>query len=187
MELCSPDFFKRLTKGVAQALEEMATTVSCASVANHFLERASKEGRSLTALQINYLLYLAHGWHLAYFDKPLLNEGFLAGRHGIKPICFHAALAKWGNQGIWEPFRSGPHPLDVEFSPPLPAEGMAFLEAFWNAYVPFGGLQLARVCTSQDSPWARTWQGGPERALSHALLKEHFLGLRRTHALARAA
>jgi uncharacterized phage-associated protein len=179
-------FFKHLATVVAQALTELSETVSCASVANYFLERASKEGRALTALQVNYLLYLAQGWHLAYFDKPLLNEVFLAGRQGIKPMHAHRALAKWGSQGIREPFRSGPRTWDVEFSPKLPAEGMAFLDALWNAYASFGGTQLAMMCTAADSPWARTWQGGDERAVNHSLLKEHFQAQLQTYAPQRA-
>lgn len=154
MGLCSPDFFKRLTKGIAQALEEMATTVSCASVANYFLERASKEGRALTALQMNYLLYLAHGWHLAYFDKPLLNEGFLAGRHGIKPIYFHAALAKWGKQGIRKPFRSGPICWTWSFLPLCRPK-------VWRSWMPSGTRMRLWVVFS--------WPGyvPPQTALGH--------------------
>ena len=182
MGLASPDFFKRLATVVAQSLAEMAETVSCACLANYFLERASQEGRALTPLQVNYLLYLAQGWHLAYFDKPLLNEAFLAGRQGIKPMYFHAALARRGTQGIREPFRSGPGPLDVEFSPQLRPEGMAFLDKFWQAYAPYGGNQLARMSMLAKTPWATSWKGGEERALTHALLKKHFKSQTQSHA-----
>lgn len=169
MGFFSAAFFERLGK----ALSDQAEAVSCASVANHFLELARQESRALTAMQLNSLLYLAHGWHLAYFDKPLLKDSFLAWRHGIKPLAFYPALVKHGSQGISSPFRSGPGPLGYEFTPDLPAEGMAFLHRCWTSHARFSGLELVAITTGPGSLWAQRWQG-KEVFLDDADIKDHF-------------
>jgi len=163
-------FFVRL----GEALALQAEAVSCESVANHFLEQASREGRALTALQMNYLLYLAHGWHLAYLGKPLLRDWFWADRHGVKPLMFHRQLAKHGTAGIKGVFPSGPSAWDVEFSPPISQQGMDVLNHVWKTYACYSGVQLAGMCTLPDSPWAQAGAGQEECSLSDEAIRDHF-------------
>lgn len=167
-------FLQRL----AQAFERQAQTVSCESVANHFLQRAQQEGRALTALQVNYLLYLAHGWHLAYFDRPLLKDLFWVWRYGVKPLGFYSSLVGHGSGGIVGAFRSGPRPYDYEFSPAIASEEMALLNHVWETYARYGGHELARMCTLPDSPWAKAWKGQTEGSLSDQAIGAHFLAQR---------
>lgn len=163
-----------LLQSVVEAIERQAQTVSCESVANHFLECARQEGRALTALQVTYLLYLAHGWHLAYFDRPLLNELVWAGRQGIQLLGFDGALRKHGTAGIREAFRSGPRPCDYEFSPALSQEAMALLNQVWVNYARFSGQDLLWMCTRPGSPWAKAWNGQTERSVPDAAIQAHF-------------
>ncbi|WP_369210846.1 Panacea domain-containing protein [Xylella fastidiosa] len=55
---------------------------SPATIANYFLQRASKEGRALTPMQVLKLVYIAHGWHLGFRKEPLIDESVEAWRHG---------------------------------------------------------------------------------------------------------
>jgi hypothetical protein len=158
-----------------------AQAVSCESVANFFLEQASREGRALTALQMNYLLYLAHGWHLAYLSKPLLRDWFWADRYGVKPLMFHRQLAQQGTPGITGLFVSGPRAWDVEFAPTIPPEGMDVLHQVWKTYARYSGVQLARMCTLSDSPWAQAWDGRGECSLSDEAIQQHFEAKRAKH------
>ena len=42
------------------------------AIANYFLEKAKAEGNSLTPMQVQKLVYFAHGWYLGLFGEPLL-------------------------------------------------------------------------------------------------------------------
>ena len=43
------------------------------AVANEFLKRAGRGKADLTQMQIQKLVYIAHGWTLAIYDKPLTS------------------------------------------------------------------------------------------------------------------
>lgn len=177
MGFFSPGFFQRLAK----AMIEQSETVPCAEVANHFLERAHQEGRALTAMQMTHLLYLAHGWHLAYFYKPLLRETFVAHRLGLRTLGFHRQLAQSGTAGIQGLFGSGPRPCDLPRLPALPHESMALLDQVWVSHARYSGATLARMCTQPDNPWAQAWDGKAEAWLSDASLQAHFEKKREQH------
>ena len=51
-------------------------------VAAALLKEAEKQGVPLTSLKAQFLLYYAHGMHLAILGGPLISSGFTAWRHG---------------------------------------------------------------------------------------------------------
>jgi uncharacterized phage-associated protein len=50
------------------------------SVANHLIGLASAENKKISYPQLQSMLYLSHGWHLALTGRPLVNEPFYAWR-----------------------------------------------------------------------------------------------------------
>src|SRR5437660_9090573 len=58
----------------------MAT--SARRVANEFLRLAEEDDRALTPLQIIKLVYIAHGWMLALYQRPLITDRIEAWKYG---------------------------------------------------------------------------------------------------------
>lgn len=120
-------------------------------VANYFLSRIELEDGSLmTHLKLQKLCYYAQGWHLAFDDVPMFNEGFEAWVHG--PVC----------PDLWHEYK------DYGFNPiPVPEDfdGTVFsntvldtLDAVWDAYGQFDAKYLERL-THQERPWIEARQG----------------------------
>lgn len=72
-------------------------------IANEFIRHGYEADKPLTMLQIIKLVYFAHGWMLAYFDRPLVTEKFKAWTHGpVIPDLFHA-LKHYEGQPVTKP------------------------------------------------------------------------------------
>jgi uncharacterized phage-associated protein len=47
---------------------------SAAAVANESLRLAHRDGKTITPLKMQKLVYFAYGWHLAMTKRPLISE-----------------------------------------------------------------------------------------------------------------
>lgn len=45
---------------------------SAKAIANFFIDRHKRHG--ISPLKLQKLIYMAHGWHLALLDKPLVED-----------------------------------------------------------------------------------------------------------------
>ena len=77
---------------------------SAKAIANYFLELAAKHGEKVTPLKIQKLVYIAHGWHLALYEKPLVYDEFAeAWEYGpVFPSIYHE-FKHFGGAPIAEP------------------------------------------------------------------------------------
>jgi uncharacterized phage-associated protein len=51
-------------------------------IANWFVERAARDGRRFTIMQLLKLVYISHGWHLEMHASPLINNKIEAWKFG---------------------------------------------------------------------------------------------------------
>ena len=72
------------------------------AIANYFLEKAKAEGNSLTPMQVQKLVYFAHGWYLGLFGEPLIKESVQAWSYGPVIPSLYQEFKRFGNQGIDE-------------------------------------------------------------------------------------
>ncbi len=71
-----------------------------AAIANEFLELARAEGRPLTPMHIQKLIYFAHGWNLALTGEPLIRERVEAWDYGPVIRALYGELKVFGSGAI---------------------------------------------------------------------------------------
>jgi uncharacterized phage-associated protein len=126
------------------------------SAAALLLKEAEIAGLSLSNLQLQKLLYLAHGVHLARYGRPLINERFQAWRYG--PV----------NENLY-------HQLKYFGASPVPPDHpvVADLEHFScdddarrsiaDVVAAFGNLtaqKLVAITHDPSGPWRSVYQDG---------------------------
>lgn len=70
------------------------------AIANEFIRRAVKDGHGLDQMQLQKLVYIAHGWNLAVNGEPLVDEAPIAAPYGISFPSLSAALVSYGSDKI---------------------------------------------------------------------------------------
>ena len=139
----------------------MTSPYSAKAVANYFLEVAELEGKTLDPIQIQKLVYIAHGWHLALKRSPLIKESAEAWTYGPViadlyhefkkfgrgPIRGRAVELKSDQTKIWFEVPS------VEKGVDNPSDTEIFLDRVWEVYKRFTGIQLANLTHEPNAPW----------------------------------
>lgn len=151
---------------------EKIMSYSPAVIANYFLDKASDEGRALTPMQLIKLVYIAHGWHLGYFDKPLIDERIEAWKFGPVISSLYNHLKHFGSGAVVGKVRAAPWATIDDGVKPL-------LDRVWEVYKGYSGLQLSAMTHKQGTPWYSAWveRGGHAvmgRPLSDAEIKQHY-------------
>src|SRR5713226_3390078 len=76
-------------------------------VANELIRLASEDGKSLTPLQIIKLTYIAHGWMLGLYQRPLVVDQIEAWKYGpVIPDLYHA-MKDYGSGYVTRPLSGG--------------------------------------------------------------------------------
>lgn len=148
-------------------------TYSTAKVANYFLDKASSEGRALTPMQLLKLAYIAHGWNLGYQRGPLFDEPVEAWQYGPVISSLYHRIKSFGSGAVTskvpESFFASSAPIDPTT--------MSLLDAVWNAYSGYSGLQLSTMTHRSNTPWDITWKqsnGARGAVIDNNLIKRHY-------------
>lgn len=146
----------------------MAT--STRRVANEFLRLAEEDGRALTPLQIIKLVYIAHGWMLALYQRPLIIDRIEAWKYGpVIPQLYHD-MKVYGAGSIAARLSDTSPPAK-----PLDPQEMDLIRQVYNIYGKKNGVQLSELTHRSGTPWHITWH--PDSfgvAISNDLIAEHY-------------
>ena len=118
-------------------------------IANLFLDLAERDGKSLTPMKLQKLVYFAHGWHLAITGKPLLDEVVEAWEYGPVISSLYREFKEFGPEKITRRARCA-ETIETE------AFARKLVERIWDIYGDYTGIQLSNLTHENDSPWTRT-------------------------------
>lgn len=136
-------------------------------VANRFLELAKSAGDSLTPMQLLKLVYIAHGWMLGLYGRPLIRDRVEAWQYGpVIPKLYNHIRG----------YRS--HPVDRTI--PAPNETLAphessIVKQVYDIYGAMTGPALSRLTHASQTPWDLTYM--PDEfgiEISNDIIEDHY-------------
>ena len=148
-------------------------------IANWFVARARRSGKTMSIMSLLKLTYIAHGWYLEVRNKPLFANKIEAWRYG--PVI----------PDVYNAFRPQGVNVSGEVSAPKIAEigtnDQEFLEEIWNIYGGLEPFRLSDLTHVSGGPWdIATKTGGYYAPIPNDLIQQHYQ-LKRSQAKAAAS
>lgn len=166
----------------------MAGGYSSKAVANYLLDKFLEQGAECTQLQINKLVYIAHGWHLALSPATngLIDEDVIAWKFGPVIPTLREQFRDYGSDPITEHATTWVD-VDEEYVPTIAQADPAgweinLLDWVWRAYGAMTGAQLIELTHLPDSPWAQITKNGTDighnKKIPRDLIREYYRKLK---------
>jgi uncharacterized phage-associated protein len=121
---------------------------SAITVANQFLNLAERDANPLTNMQVQKLTYIAHGFYLAFIERPLFYETVEAWEWGPVVRTLYRALRQYGAGKVTEQI---PELIAIK----LGKNAGIIIEKVWRAYGNYTGFQLSNITHRPGSPWSQ--------------------------------
>jgi len=142
---------------------------NCFDIAKQFLKYANEEGVGLEPMKLLKLTYIAHGWYLGFYDKPLIKNSIQAWKFGpVIPELYHVTK-RFGYRSV------DLETVELYSENKLNDNDQNFLHAIWNTYKKYSGLELSSKTHMDNTPWAETFD--PDRfhkIIHNETIKRHY-------------
>ncbi len=156
-------------------------------IANEFVLLSLERGRPLDQLQLQALVYIAHGWCLATQGQPLTGDRPEASPFGPVYARLATALSAYGRAKILRLIRRGEAfgedtpGTDCPARSDLDGVEVELIKTVDHNYGAFESWQLSALTRKGDTPWAQIFRasGGSRRDIPHNLIKAQFVEILR--------
>lgn len=153
-------------------------------IANELIRMGMEHGRAFDQMQLQKLVYIAHGWCLAMTGNPLTGDRPEAWDFGPMYRRLADALASFGRQPVRQPISTG-EPLSAGKSrtnvksiwSELDTTEQQVLTSVLLNYGAFSSSQLSALTRSEDAPWASVYCSGEGRFrdIPHSMIRDQFV------------
>lgn len=135
-------------------------------IANWFVTRGQRDGRSFSIMSLLKLTYIAHGWHLETQKAPLFSNRIEAWQYGpVIPDVYSA----FRRQGIDV---TGPALVP---SCNIEADDEQLLNQVYDIYSDLTAFQLSDLTHVAGGPWDIAMKSGGNRAtIPDELIRQHY-------------
>lgn len=154
------------------------------AIANEFLRRAGKSG--LTQMQLQKLVYFAHGWNLALSGEPLTSDSPEAWNYGPVYSDLYDHTKYFGRAQIDRPItpdddeavrffmdtKSNAKPYRADLS----HREKEIVDRVWSRYGSQSGARLSALTHQAGTPWEQTYKSGFGKSdnIPNNLIKAHY-------------
>lgn len=156
------------------------------AIANEFLRRAKKDGKKLTQMQLQKLVYIADGWNLAINDEPLAQDRPQAWDYGPVYRELWDAVRVHGDQPITELIKIGDVGINIfrddadkEISAEFTEDETKLIDRVSEIYSEYHAYQLSALTHQPGTPWHEWYKdkGFKGGEIPNELIREHFIEL----------
>ena len=150
-------------------------------IASQFVNRAIENGKPITQMKLQKMLYIAQGLHLASTGKPIINEIIQAWKYGPVIPQIYEYYKMWGNLPITKPTIIGAFSesnisigLDV-----LCDSAETIIDATWDITKDIDAVKLSNWTHEANSPWFKSFHGAGcvdicTVPIPHSLIADYF-------------
>jgi uncharacterized phage-associated protein len=145
-----------------------------ATIANRFIDLAGAQGEYLTPMQLNKLTYIAHGFSLGAYRRPLIDEAVEAWKYGPVIPSLYRQLKGYGGNPVRDKIRTGGWGSGSAISD----WDDSIVSQVFQKYGRLSGAQLSYLTHKKDTPWDRMFH--PEvmgTRISDDLIGQHYADL----------
>lgn len=151
-------------------------------IANEFIKRAQERGLALTQMQLQKLVYLAHGWTLAVLGGPLVTDRVQAWEYGPVYPALYRALKRYGSAPVSRLIVHGDFDRLKPFSQTPVQAGLtpqehSLIDKVFDAYGGYPAFQLSALTHEPNSPWSKVT--ATNAVIPDELIKDYFVRLSR--------
>jgi uncharacterized phage-associated protein len=144
------------------------------TIANEFLRIAKQQGRALTNMQLQKLVYIAHGYMLAIYDDSLINQRVEAWRYGPVIPDLYRALSEYGSGVVSQPIHMFPQRTVDD------VKAKTLIDKVFAAYRGFSGPQLSTMTHREGTPWRQVFNADAfytNDTIPNPIIKAHYTKL----------
>lgn len=123
---------------------------NCFDIADYFLGKAGEDEQGVDPMKLLKLTYIAHGYNLGFFDKPLFSNQVQAWKYGtVIPDLYHV-IKRFGEGYV------NKEVVNLYKEKDIKDDQKKLLDFVWNAYKPYSGLDLSDLTHQKGTPWDLT-------------------------------
>lgn len=156
---------------------DMGLPYGAKAVAYYFLELGDRDNVDISPMKLQKLIYFAHGWCLAVFDKPLIDVSVEAWRYGPVIATVYREFKKFGSN----PIRGQVPEPDVKAELKelkRDPQVVLLLDRVWQIYSGYTAFQLSEMTHLPGTPWIEAREedrfGKANVTIRDEAIKEYF-------------
>ncbi|MBF7693293.1 Panacea domain-containing protein [Acinetobacter pollinis] len=144
-------------------------THTALQVADKILELGREKGLEFTQMQLLKLVYIAHGWMLGAYNKPLICNQIQAWKYGPVIPDLYSSIKVFGASKINTDSLVGTQ-KDI-----FTEDELDVMEFTLKAYGDNSAAKLSNITHMPDTPWSSVYNNdGWAEEIPDALIKQHY-------------
>lgn len=150
---------------------------SASLIAFAFVQKGIEEGKFVTQMKLQKMVYMAHGYHLAIYNEPLIKEEFQAWKFGPVVPSIYQDYKLYGSDRIIDIglISSTYNVADLH---QLDNKAVEAIDYTWQATKGLSATDLSSWSHRKEGPWYKVYKPGEmDLSIDNDSIKQYFRGL----------